>query len=56
MTDIASAVNDDIKEYMALCKKYNESVLYSEDGWPDCYGEHARKLQDRRREEFKTKT
>ena len=48
MTNIFSAIRDDIKEYEELCNKYDEPVQYNYDS-PDCYGEHAKELKNRSR-------
>lgn len=51
MTDIISAIADDIEEYIDLCKKFGEKVQYKRDAYDnlieDCYGEHAEKLRQR---------
>lgn len=49
MTDIISAIGADIREYEELCAAYCEPIQMLEDGYPDCYGEHAKELKDRRR-------
>lgn len=54
MGSIVSAVADDEDEYEALCKKYGEQVRYSL-GHPNCYGEHARQLKERQRNEWAAK-
>lgn len=57
MTSICGAIQDDIDEYIFLCKKYKEEVIYVEDAYgksfPDCYSIHASKLIDRHREDIK---
>jgi hypothetical protein len=50
MSNSITAINDDIDRYVALCKRYNEKVQYTH-GSPDCYGEHAKQLRERRRAE-----
>jgi hypothetical protein len=47
MSDILSAIQDDIDEYKGLCELYRETVEYS-DGSPDCYGDHCKELLTRR--------
>lgn len=44
MGSIMSAIEDDIKEYLGFCKKFNEQPKYSDDS-ADCYGEHAKLLK-----------
>jgi len=52
MSDICSAIHDDIQNYIRLCHKYGEKVVYS-DGWvEDCYGKHAKKLEKREKSEI----
>lgn len=55
MSDIISAIHDDIEEYVRLCKLHNEEVQYVRDAYghmvEDCYGEHAEKLLERRSKE-----
>jgi adenylate cyclase class IV len=51
MTDIISAINDDMDEYVSLCEKYGHKVRRDENGNPDCYGVHAGKLERREKEE-----
>lgn len=57
MSDILSAIYDDIQEYEFLCRKYNEEIRYSENQFgirsPDCYGLHATELEKRRIEDYK---
>jgi hypothetical protein len=50
MGDMMKAIHDDIEEYEGLCRNYNERIRVSH-GSPDCYGEHARSLKKRAREE-----
>lgn len=56
MGDILGAIQDDINEYEALCRKYGEKVLTNTNRWgvtsPDCYGKHADALQARKRKEM----
>lgn len=51
MGSILSAISDDIDEYLSLCRQYNENVI-SNNGSPDCYGEHAKSLKKRYRDEI----
>ncbi len=55
MTDIISAIADDIYEYKRRCEKYGEDVQYRKDAWhndtPDCYGEHSEELRMREQKE-----
>lgn len=44
MSDILSAIAEDIKKYEELCERYGEEVRMK-DGSPDCYGEHANELR-----------
>lgn len=59
MGNILGAIDDDIKEYVRLCHRYQEKVENELDHYgnetPACYGEHARKLKDRFRDEMNTK-
>jgi len=50
MTDIISAIADDMDEYVSLCEKYGHKVRRDENGNPDCYGVHAKKLERREKE------
>lgn len=56
MSDIISAIHDDMDEYEYLCEKYNEQPQYKQDNWGnnllDCYGEHAKDLLNRKRKEW----
>ncbi len=56
MGSIISAVYDDIEEYKALCRRYNEEVRTSLDRYGntsiDCYSDHALELKKRRNEEW----
>lgn len=49
MGNLMSAVADDMRWYVRLCRTYNEEVQYAKDAYgndlPDCYGEHAKKLE-----------
>jgi hypothetical protein len=51
-----SAIHDDMEEYEALCKKYNEQPLRKSDAYGnmllDCYSEHASGLIKRRNKEW----
>lgn len=51
MSNILSAINDDMDWYQTLCERFNEKPQYKNDvrGFPllDCYGKHADKLQKR---------
>lgn len=55
MSDIVSAIQHDMDEYMSLCEKYKEKPRYTPDGngfdLLDCYGKHASKLIERNSEE-----
>lgn len=51
MGSIMSAIRDDINEYLRLCKLYNEEARYTFSG-PDCYGKHAKELEERRKKEL----
>lgn len=55
MSNILSAIHDDMEEYVDLCAKYGEEVEYSKDAYGnllvDCYGNHARKLYQRQTNE-----
>lgn len=59
MGSIISAINDDIKEYEYLCKKFNEKPQSSPDAYGnmllDCYGKHAMELKERNRLEWLNK-
>jgi len=59
MSDIISAIRDDINEYVELCEKYNVEPKTSRDNWGnmliDCYGKHATKLKERARLEYEQK-
>lgn len=46
MGDMITSINEEIETYKALCEKYGESVQMDVDGFPDCFGEHARKLKE----------
>lgn len=54
MSDLMSAIRDDIKEYRCLCKLFDEEIKYTKDHYgiliEDCYGKHAEKLRNRKRE------
>ena len=51
MSDMMSAIQDDIDHYILLCSKYNEDVVYTRNFYGvstvDAYGEHAKELLDR---------
>lgn len=53
MSDLMSAIRDDIREYKRLCRLYGEEVQYTRDTYgiliEDCYGKHAIELQYRKR-------
>lgn len=52
MSDICSAIHDDIQDYIRLCSKYGETVKYTDScRTEDCYGNHADKLRKRERSE-----
>jgi len=50
MSDIISAIHDDMDDYEFLCEKYGERVRMK-DFEPDCYGAHAKKLEKREQKE-----
>lgn len=51
MSNIISAINDDIDEYIYLCEKYNEKPETDKSGInPYCF--HARQLKQRRNKEW----
>ena len=54
MGDMLSAIHDDMDEYVELCKRFGEKVIYCDYNKPDCYGLHARRL-GRRAEEIDKK-
>ncbi len=54
MSDILSAISDDIEEYEDLCQQFGEQVQRSDDGSPDCYGSHAKILKKRAKEAEET--
>lgn len=45
MSNILSAIRDDIDTYVALCEKLGEKVQYDHHG-VDVYGEHAQKVRE----------
>lgn len=51
MSDICSAIDNDIEGYRRLCSKYGEEVHYSSNSTEDCYGKHAEKLRRREMKE-----
>jgi uncharacterized protein YeaO (DUF488 family) len=55
MSNILSAIQDDIDEYEALCRRFKEPIQTKYDSYgnnlPDCYGAHALALKTRLREE-----
>ena len=51
MSDICSAIHDDIKKYRRLCDKYGEQVVYDRNYVEDCYVKHADKLIRREEKE-----
>ncbi len=57
MGSIISAIHDDIEDYQWLCQKYGEKVVTTPDRYgnqlPDCYGPHAKSLEERERAERK---
>lgn len=55
MSDSFSKIADDIDDYEFLCKRYGEPVLHS-GGSPDCYGQHARDLMKRYKDDLKIAT
>lgn len=54
MSDIISAIYDDINEYLHLCKKYDEKPVYGTYE-ADCYGKHAEELKKRARKDWEMK-
>jgi len=48
MTDLRSAIYDDIEEYEALCRYYNEEPVIDKHG-PNPYCKHAAELEKRYR-------
>lgn len=56
MSDLISAIHDDMSEYVRLCQAFGQDIKYDSNGNPDCYSVHARKLERRaEREESKKK-
>lgn len=57
MSNIISAIQDDMDEYEELCNRYNEEPLYTLNKYGyqmlDCYSVHARDLISRSRKERK---
>lgn len=47
MSDLCSAIRDDIRKYVRLCELYGEKVHYDQYG-EDCYGEHSKYLSAKR--------
>jgi hypothetical protein len=51
MGSINSAIDNDMDDYLYLCKKFNEKPQYSLDAYGnnllDCYGKHATDLKKR---------
>jgi hypothetical protein len=56
MGSILSAIHDDIGDYEDLCRKYGEEVqttpVANGQRLPDCYGAHAKALEERQRREY----
>ncbi len=56
MSDILSAIHDDMNEYEYLCRQYGEEIQKTPDRWGnmlvDCYGQHASDLKARARIEY----
>jgi hypothetical protein len=50
VSDILSAIQDDIDQYKELCALYKEEVRYTDGNSPDCYGKHSDKLLARQRQ------
>lgn len=50
--EILKTIEDDIDDYVALCKRYGEEIEFSLQ-LPACYGEHSKKLEKRYEEEIK---
>lgn len=51
MSNILSAIYDDIEEYVFLCRKYGEKPVCDLPG-PNPYCQHARELKERNRKEY----
>lgn len=55
MGDIMKKVSEDIDEYVKLCRYFSEEIKYSRDYYghmiEDCYGNHAKKLADKKKQE-----
>jgi len=55
MSDLMSAIHDDIQEYRRLCELYDEDVQYQEDYYnipvENCYGKHATKLKEKHKKQ-----
>ena len=51
MSNMISAIHDDIDEYQDLCKKYGEKPVVDKHG-PNPYCAHARQLKERQRKEW----
>jgi hypothetical protein len=56
MSNIISAIQDDMDEYEDLCREYGETPIRTPDRWGnmlvDCYGKHAQDLKRRARLEY----
>ena len=57
MSDLFSKIQEDLDDYLQLCKKYSVEPEMFIDDWGSkrvqCYGEHASMLRKRDREERK---
>lgn len=51
MSDIMSAIADDILEYVSLCEHFGEKIVCDKQG-VDPYCLHAKQLQDRAHKEW----
>ena len=49
MGNIMSAIYDDMDEYKENCRRFREPVQ-RKNGYPDCYGHHAKELERRIRQ------
>lgn len=59
MSDIISAIHDDMNEYEDLCRRFGEEVVRKWVGYqhlPDCYSEHAKILVKRAHDEYAAKS
>ena len=51
MSDLMSAIRQDMQKYEDLCKLFGEEVQYTKDRYGvtriDCYGKHAKSLKEK---------